>query len=332
MPIKSTDAEFIEAWRRTGGRAVEVAKMLGMTSTRGVYGRRNRIEETRGVQLPSAGDGRGQHRGDAGQAAYSYNPRLKIDGFTGTLVSFSDCHWWPGLSETVAFKALLEVIKEIKPELVIGNGDLLDGARISRFGRSDWSQTPTVDAELEEVKARCSDIRTVHRRARHIRTIGNHDQRFDKLLANKVSEFEDVAGFRLADHLKEWEETMSIWINGGSVVVKHRWHGGVHTAWQNVMKGGVTMLTGHTHVLESKPFSDYRGIRWGIQDGTLADTYGPQFAYGEDNPTQACPGFAVLTFDKSGRLIDPEICRVIDGVAWFRGQVVVSVRKKARAA
>src|SRR5262249_38788957 len=140
--------------------------------------KRNAVERRLGVHLPS-GRHNGGHRGDAGQPAYDYRPRLNIDGFTGTLVSFSDCHWWPKLSETIAFKALVEVIKEIKPEIVIGNGDLLDGARISRFGRSDWGQTPTVDAELEEVKARCSDIRTVHRRARHIRTIGNHDQRFD---------------------------------------------------------------------------------------------------------------------------------------------------------
>ena len=327
--LKATDQEFIACWHANDGNARKVADALGYSTVRNVYERRNSIERARGVQLPSSG-ACGPGRGDAGTPAYNYNPRLKIDNFTGTLVSFSDCHWWPGLSETLAFKALLEVIKEIKPELVVGNGDLLDGARISRFGRSDWAQTPTLDAELEEVKARCSDIRAVHRRARHIRTIGNHDQRFDKILANKVSEMEGVEGFRLADHLKEWEETVSIWINGHTVL-KHRWHGGIHAAWNNVVKSGVTMITGHTHDLESKPYSDYRGRRYGAQDGTLADPYGPQFAYGEDNPVKACSGFLVATFTKGGQILQPELCEVIDGVAWFRGQVVVSDRKKRAA-
>ncbi len=320
---------FINTWNAVNGEAQRVAETLGI-SLRAVYERRARLETLMGVHLPSAGANGQAGRGDAGKPAYNYTPRLNIEGFTGTLVSFSDCHWWPGISKTVAFKALLEVVKEIKPKIIVGNGDLLDGARISRFGRSDWSETPTVDAELEEVKERCADIRHSFRGARLIRTIGNHDQRFDKILANKVSEFEDVAGFRLADHLKEWEEIMSVWVNGHTVL-KHRWHGGIHTAWQNVLKSGVTMVTGHTHVLEVKPFTDYRGTRWGCQDGTLADPGGPQFSYAEDNPSQGAAGFVVMTFLPDGRTLDPETCRVIDGTAWFRGQKVVSERKKVAA-
>ena len=326
---KVTDRAFVEAWQACGGRAGDVAKVLSI-NIRAVYARRNSIE-AKGAHLPSAGDNNNAGRGDAGRPAYDYKPRLSIDGFTGTAVVFSDCHWWPGLSETTAFRALLEVVKEIRPELVIGNGDLLDGARISRFGRSDWQETPTVDAELEEVKARCSDIRTVHRRARHIRTIGNHDQRFDKTLANRVSDFDGIEGFRLADHLREWEEIMSVWINGHTVI-KHRWHGGIHAAWNNVVRSGVTMVTGHTHELEVKPFADYRGRRYAAQDGTLADPFGPQFAYAEDNPSRACSGFIVVSFDKAGRVLQPELCEVIDGTAWFRGQKVVGERKKAKAA
>ena len=52
-----------------------------------------------------------------------------------------------------------------------------------------------------------------------------------------------------------------------------------------------------------------------------AHLHGPQFEYHENGPSLACSGFAVLTF-KDGMLKTPELCEVIDGQAWFRGEVV----------
>lgn len=331
MARKVTDEEFREAWLACNGRALEVSRMLGFTSPRGVYERRNSVEQRHGWKLPSAGDGNGHHRGDAGAAPYEYNPRLHIENYTGSVVVFSDAHWWPGISRTLAYRALVEVVKDIKPGIIIGNGDLLDGARISRFGASDWQRQPRMVEELEEVKDCCADIRAAHRKARTIRTIGNHCQRFDKYLANHAGDFDGIGGFRLADHLNTWEETWSVWVNGNTVI-KHRWHGGVHAAWNNVMKSGMSMVTGHTHTLLCRPFMDYRGRRYGLECGTLAEPGGPQFSYAEDNPGQGCSGFAVLTYDKSGRLLAPELAEVVDGACYFRGQVVVSDRKKAKAA
>lgn len=324
------DEGFIALWKKRGGRARLVAEDLGIT-IRNVYDRRAKIENKLHISLPSGGLGGRNGRGDAGNPAflgYNYNPRMHVSGFLGRAVIFSDAHWWPGLSDTLAFKALIEVIKETKPKLVIGNGDLLDGARISRFGRSDWSETPKMLDELEEVKAKCATIRHAYRGARLIRTVGNHDQRFDKYLAQHAGEMEGIEGFRLSDHLKEWEETTSVWINGHTVV-KHRWHGGIHGAWQNVLKSGVTMITGHTHTLLCRPFVDYRGRRYGIEDGTLAEPGGAPFAYAEDNPSQGCSGFVSVTFAADGTIQYPQLCEIKDGVAYYRDEVVLRERQKA---
>ena len=89
------------------------------------------------------------------------------------------------------------------------------------------------------------------------------------------------------------------------------------------------MITGHDHHLKVTPYIDYNGIRFAGQDGTLAVPDAVQFAYGEDNPSQANSGFLVLPFIRNGHLLEPEVCRVINGVAWFNRQQVCGTWKVA---
>jgi hypothetical protein len=80
-------------------------------------------------------------------------------------------------------------------------------------------------------------------------------------------------------------------------------------------------------------YSDYNGIRWGVETGTLSE-YGPdndKYSYGEDAPHNWCQGFVVLTFAENGMLLEPEFCRVLNDTAYFRGQVVYS-RSELKAA
>ena len=107
------------------------------------------------------------------------------------------------------------------------------------------------------------------------------------------------------------------------MVIKHRYKGGIHATHNNTLWAGKTVVTGHLHSLKVTPFSDYNGIRWGVDTGTLADPYGPQFEnYTEQNPANWRSGFVVLTF-KDGTLLDPEIVRVVgERKVSFRGEVV----------
>lgn len=321
----TTDEMFQSAWTQAGGVATVVAEMLS-TSVREVYRRRNVIEEKYGVQLVSAGLNGTTGRGDAGGKPNEYLQRITIDGFVGRVVVFSDCHYWPDMDPTLAHRALIEVVKQEKPDLVIGNGDLFDGARLSRFPRNGWEEQPRVSDELDAARDRLAEVRHAHLGARLIRTVGNHCIRFDRYLATNAGEMEGVYGTRLADQLPEWRECLSVFINGNTMV-KHRFNGGTHAGYNNTLKAGTSMVTGHTHHLEVKPWADYNGRRYGIQTGAIADTNGPQFAYTEDNPTPWCSGFAVLKFDYDGDLIQPELCEVIKKAAFFRQQIVVSDRE-----
>jgi hypothetical protein len=298
-----------------------IADILGLTE-RQVYRRRNEVEAELGVSLPS-GNNKGYHRGDAGGPVNDYLQRVPIDGFKGSVVVFSDCHYWPDQEPSLAHKALLEVIKDIKPKLLIANGDIFDGARLSRFPRNGWEYQPMVKDELAEATERMAEIRHAYRGARCIRTIGNHCIRFDRYLAMNAGHLEMVAGARLSDHLPVWQECVSVFINGNTMI-KHRYNGGIHAAYNNTLRSGTNIVTGHTHHLEVKPWGDYNGRRYGVQTGAIADINAPQFSYVEDNPTPGCSGFAVLTFAPDGMLIYPELCEVRGKTAWFRGQRVVN--------
>lgn len=92
----------------------------------------------------------------------------------------------------------------------------------------------------------------------------------------------------------------------------------------NAVQSGLSMVTGHLHSLKVTPWSDYTGTRFGVDTGTLAAPFGPQFnSYMEDGPRNWRSGFAVLTFH-DGELLWPELVHVRNeeaGEVEFRGKV-----------
>lgn len=323
MPIKVTDDEFITAWKRLGSPSL-VAKTFGL-DLRGVYARRKVIEERHGLILDTVTEsGTGRKKNPVPKKGF----RAISENITGTVIIGSDMHAWPG-ERSVAFGAFVELVKDLKPQMVIMAGDSFDGARISRHLPGGWATLPDVADELDAVRERHGEVESAAPEGCPlVWCAGNHDSRFGARLAQSAPEFIKVKGFDIADHFPAWQFCWSIWLNEHTVV-KHRWHQGVHGAYQNTMKSGKTIVTGHTHRLQAIQWADYNGLRWGVETGTLSD-YGPEndkFAYGEDSPHNWSQGFVVLTFTSTGALLEPEFCRVIDGTAYFRGQSVCGATK-----
>jgi hypothetical protein len=312
-----SEGQFVDLWHRLGSPQA-IADHLGIT-VRNVYARRERLAQ-RGVRLETRSEGATPEWKDRG---WTYNRQRTLDLKEGSAVVFSDAHYWPGQPST-AHRALIRVIGQVKPKAVIANGDIFDGASVSRHDPFGWGERPSVKDELSACLDRLGEVETAADVSKTgcelIWNIGNHDLRFERTLAVKAGEFEGLRFFRLQDHFPRWEFHWSTLVNG-SVMVKHRYAGGIHAGYNNTLKGGLTMVTGHTHQLEAKPWGDYRGRRWGVQTGTLLDMHGPQTEYHENSPSPQCPGFAVLTFH-DGQLAPPELCEVIDGKAWFRGEIV----------
>jgi metallophosphoesterase superfamily enzyme len=310
-----TDQEFIEIWNLHKS-ASKMASAIGMNE-RQIHRRRKSIEDKSGVALTSSQK--------APNINVPNNPARKELGIeNGVVIVFSDAHFWPSI-HTTAFKGVLWAIKEFQPKAVIANGDVFDGASISRFPRIGWDSTPSVIQELKACEIALGEIEDTAKKARHnsqlIWTMGNHDARFENRLAANAPQYEFVKGFALKDHFPTWHPCWSCWPTD-EVVVKHRWKGGIHATHGNTSMSGKTMVTGHLHSLKVTPYSDYNGTRYGVDTGTLAEPAGPQFInYLEDAPTNWRSGFAILTFHE-GRLMWPELVTKWDeGKIEFRGKV-----------
>lgn len=261
--------------------------------------------------------------GRAAIGVISHPGRHDIGLENGTILVGSDAHIWPGPPST-AMRAFMWAIRRFRKELsaVILNGDVVDGASISRHPSIGWESKPKLIDELGAVQKQLREMRSVGgSKAEYIWTLGNHDSRFETAIANALPNFAGVEGVHLKDHFPDWEPAWSCWIND-DLVVKHRFKGGMHATWNNTVYSGKSMATGHLHSLRVTPFSDYNGTRWGVDTGTLSTPYGPQFIhYTEGNPVNWRAGFVVFTF-RAGELLQPELVIVRDEQSWqFRGQV-----------
>jgi hypothetical protein len=310
------DEEFVEIWN-THHSAKKMSDAVGM-DVRQILRRRKAIEDKSGLALVS--------NYKPPNVTIPNNPARKELGIeNGVVLVFSDAHFWPGI-HTTAYKGVLWAIKELQPKAIIANGDIFDGASISRYPRLGFDSTPTVIQELKACEIAMGEIEDAAKKVRHnvslVFTLGNHDARFENRLAANAPQYEFVKGFSLRDHFPTWHPCWSCWPTT-EVVVKHRWKGGIHATHNNTVQSGVSCVTGHLHSLKVTPFSDYHPHpRFGVDTGTLAEPNGPQFInYLEDSPTNWRSGFAILTFH-NGRLMWPELVHKWDeGKVEFRGKV-----------
>lgn len=238
-----------------------------------------------------------------------YPVQLALNVVDGDVVIYSDAHFWP-MVKSRAYDAMLVALRKLKPKAVIGNGDLLDGAKISRHDPIGWDDLPKLDDELHEAKIRQAEIARAAPGAEKFGILGNHDARLEKYLIKHAKELEGIEGTRFSDHFPAWKICWSVKINS-DVVVKHRFRGGIHATYNNTLHAGTTIVTGHLHSQNVRAKTDYRGTRWGVDAGCLADPGGPQFLYLEANPVDWRSGFCVLSF-KNGKLQPPQLATVLD--------------------
>lgn len=249
-----------------------------------------------------------------------YAKPVKTLDYEGTIVVFSDSHFWPEYyhPQSRIYYVMLEVVTKIKPDLIIDNGDSFDGFPISRHPPHGWAEGPTVREELDINIQRHKEIKKAAKGAQLLWLWGNHDARFDSYLALHAPHVRDINGSSLEHHFPDWEFCEGLNIND-SLQFYHNWKGGAHAAYNNALHAGISVVSGHSHRCTVRAVTDLRGTRYGIESGTLCDPKGPQFFYVGGRPADWQPGFIVLTVE--GKEIHPEpVLLREDGKAFFRGK------------
>ena len=313
---KCSDEEFINLFKTLNIK--KIAHHLD-TSERAVGRRRRRLEHKFGITISPSMSGE--------PVRFKYPGRINIKIQNGQVLIGSDFHIWPGEVST-CLRAFKKFVSDIKPDVVILNGDVMDFPTISKYAQS-WEKAPDVWEELEAAQDHLSDIvKRCKRGSRKIWTLGNHDARFEAKIANSAPQMKKVKGVHLSDHFPLWEKAMSCMINegipGGATMIKHiPQKGGVNSTRTSTLNAGVSTISGHLHAQNVRPYSDYAYYdRYGVDGGMVADKEHPAFAYTNDNCLDWRSGFPLLTYQNT-RLLYPElITKWSDDAVQFRGEII----------
>ena len=319
-----TDNEYIKLWNENPS-VTSLSKILNINS-RTVQRRLNALRD-RGIKLcspiPTSPYFDPGMRVGLSQTIAHARARIKLKLDTGIILIGSDPHYWPG-EITTAHRAFVKFAAQIQPDVIVMNGDILDGARISRWPRIGWDKTPTVKDELATCTERLREIREACKTAILIWTLGNHCARYENRIAQLVPEYEGIHGFSLKDHFPDWTPCWSVKVND-ELLIKHRYKSGMYHARNDTLNAGCSTCVGHLHDQNIIRINDENGTRWGVDGGTMADPYGPQFVnYTEDNPKSWKSGFVLITFVNK-KMLRPELIEVYDeddGIVDFRGTLV----------
>jgi predicted MPP superfamily phosphohydrolase len=291
--------EFQRIWEMHKGDIHLVCDHMHLKE-RGIRAKRRLVEKFLGIHLIA-----NKFMGSTNFPEYQ-NTRFDMKKDYTILIG-SDKHNEPS-STPQAFLAFLHLAEDIKPDVIVINGDWFDFSAIGRWHRIGWQDQPDVYDELESGVACLNEVKKASPKSKRFFNLGNHDMRFDGKLANIVPELEGVKGAHLEDYLTDWNINLSVVFND-ILIVKHRWHSGIHSSYNDVAKGGKNIATGHDHKLNIRPWTDYSGTRYGIKTGTLSDLWDETFVYTENNASDWQPGCAMIQVCRD--IIIPETCPMV---------------------
>ena len=136
MKQKFTDAEMVAAYQELGS-PLKIAQKFQVTE-RALAFRRQQYEAKTGEKLKAWNPGNGRKKAGT----------MLTDSIRdGTVIIGSDAHYWPDM-RTTAHRGFLWACRALKPSHIILNGDIFDGASVSRHPPIGWETKPSVKEEI----------------------------------------------------------------------------------------------------------------------------------------------------------------------------------------
>lgn len=229
-----------------------------------------------------------------------------------TILVLSDVHI-PYHDEEAVGAAVAYAKRHVKPDVILLNGDIADFYSISR-----WEQNPSkrdLLDEIEHVRDFLGWLRLEFPKAKMVYKLGNHDERWDKYIANKASDLWGLKAITLPEILTRDEDNEPLKIlreiefvsdqrpvMAGKLPIFHGHELGksvfspVNQARGAFMRTIHTMLMGHGHRTSSHAEPDLwhkEIVTW--SQGCLCDLH-PEYA----RVNKWNHGFAVVETEKDG--------------------------------
>ena len=247
-----------------------------------------------------------------------------------TAVVYGDTHI--PFHDPQAVKVVQGIAKDVKPDVLLNNGDLVDCWSISRFDK-DPARRDTLQDNIDEARQHLHEMAQVAPKARRVLLEGNHESRLQRLICSLEGAHRELPKLRAFQAAMTWPVLLELdgvgfeWVPERAqsktpilpkIVTKHgtvvrKWSGA--TARGEWEKYGASGISGHTHRLGHFMHRDHNGTASWIETGCtclLDPPYGSDFDWAQ--------GCVVLSWNKDRRLMQTEVISMRDGSAIYRGR------------
>lgn len=251
-----------------------------------------------------------------------------------------------------AWEVFLDVLKIVKPDLLVLNGDIADFPKVGRYTQIPGAGNLMLQAEIDFVRDQFKQIRKVYDGPLTWH-LGNHEQRLARYLADCAPSLADLRCLRY-DQLFGIEEFQIQPVFGGNwlapyqsersknirrthkvyydcFVVAHGTAMGPKGGMSEIAYFGMSGVSGHTHRpgifmqgTEASP-----GLTW-TNPGMMANRACAK-DYRETRVNEWGMGLALFTIKGDQRIVIPELCIVNEELATFAGKIYTPT-KRARTA
>jgi predicted phosphodiesterase len=207
------------------------------------------------------------------------------------IVTLSDLH--VPFQDVAVVNSAMKMVRSLKPDRVIVNGDLSDFFGLSRFNTAD-ERMDSLQTEVDEANGIRRRIRAAAPNAVVDETLGNHDSRIVTYVEQNAGALKSLRALE-PRHLFKYDELEINWHPGAGfrlredLIIKHgtlvRGEAGA-TAKAEFMSSGLSGVSGHTHRLATYRKSGYQPRQW-TESGCMC-RLDPDYIVGAPNWTQGC--------------------------------------------
>jgi len=244
---------------------------------------------------------------------------------------FGDTHL--PFQDDAAIKCIKSLIADVKPDILIHMGDLVDCYSISDFDKEPLRKESLQD-EIDEGAKLLKELYILTPGAKRYYLEGNHEARLTRTINRMKEAQREVVKLRVFQAHVSWPGVLEeagvskqMWefvptrgqarrrifprfvVKHGSVVSKRSGA----TGFREMDRYGMSGASGHTHRLGDVFHNDFNGAHRWLETGCTCDLT-PEYA--EDPDWQQ--GCVVVTFTSDYRFFNPEVVYIQEGNAIWR--------------